>query len=119
MANETDDFKAGCGCLFILFLIIGAIVSSIKGCHDEKKSENLQPDYSSRRSEEGRFVRDGYGTLGAQDFRVVDGVGYLTLENGRVLKMWRNGYGEYEGRQDGRSYTAKKTATGYEIRSRR
>ena len=119
MAEAPDDFKAGCSCLFFVVLIIGAIVSSIKGCHDEKKSENLKPDYSSRPSEEGRFERQGYGALRAQGFRVVDGIGYLTLENGHVLKMWRNGYGEYEGRYDGKSYTAKKTESGYEVRRER
>lgn len=119
MAEQPDDLKAGCGCLFIIILIIGTIVSSIKGCHDEKKSESLRPDYSSRPSEEGCFVRQGYGMLRAQGFRVVDGVGYLTLDNGHVVKMWRNGYGEYEGRYDGFSYSAKKTNSGYEIRRNR
>ena len=116
---QDDDFKAGCGCLFIIFLIVGSVISSINGCRDEKKSANLTPDYSSRPSEEGHFVNKGYGTLRAQGFRVEGGVGYLTLNNGHVLKMWRNGYGEYEGRYDGRSYTARKTVDGYEIRATR
>ena len=117
MASNGDG--AGCGCLFIIVLIIGSIISSINGCREEKKSENLRPDYSSYPSEEGQFVSRGYGTLSAQGFQVTDGVGYLTLGNGHMLKMWRNGYGEYEGRYDGRSYTARKTDYGYEIRTSR
>ena len=119
MADTTDDFKAGCGCIFFIALAIGGIVTGIKGCCDEKRSESLRPDYSSRPSEEGLFEKSGYGFLDARGFRVADGIGYLTLNNGHVLKMWRNSYGEYEGRYNGRTYTAKKTANGYEVRSKR
>ncbi len=113
MADKSDS--AGCGCLFLVFLIIGSIVSAIRGCHDEKKSEKLKPDYSSKPSEEGVYTR-GMGTLNVQGFRVADGIGYLTLGNGHVLKMWRNRYGEYEGRYEGRTYTATKTDYGYQVR---
>ena len=113
MANKGDG--SGCGCVFVIILIIGSIFSAIKGCREEKKSRDLRPDYSSRPSEEGDFSK-GIGTLNAQGFRVEDGIGYLTLSDGHVLKMWRNKYGEYEGRYDGRTYTAKKTNYGYEVR---
>ena len=116
MASKGEG--SGCGCLFLIILIIGSIISSINGCFEEKKSKNLKPDYSSRPSEEGNFSR-GIGTLNVREFSVEDGIGYLTLENGHVLKMWRNKYGEYEGRHDGKTYTAKKTDYGYEVRRRR
>ncbi len=113
MAGKDDG--SGCGCIFLIFLIIGGTISAINGCREEKKSRNLRPDYSSKPSEEGNFER-GIGTLNAQGFRVADGIGYLTLSNGHVLKMWRNKYGEYEGRFEGQTYTAKKTGYGYEVR---
>lgn len=116
MSNNSDN--SGCGCLVMIILVIGFIVSSIKGCHDESKSRDLKPDYSSTASEEGRFEH-GVGTLSVRDFRVADGIAYLTLDTGVVVKMWRNGYGEYEGRYDGRTYTAKKKENGYEVRRRR
>ncbi len=118
MADINQDI--GCGCWVLLVATMVGIYH-IKGCYDENKSRDLKPDYSSRRSEEGRFVNragNWYTPLGTRDFYVADGIGYLTLQNGYVLKMWRNGYGEYEGRYNGRSYTAKKTENGYEIRLR-
>lgn len=106
MNRQRDD--NGCGCIFMLLLLMGGCV--IYSC-EKRANKRIKEDYSSPPSEMGEFTPYlDYG-VNARDFTVRNGVGYLTLNNGEVIKMKRTGDGKYSGL----NYTAVKTFNGYQI----
>ena len=97
------------GGIILLGILIG-IGSCVRSC---EKSENkrIKEDYSSPPSEMGKFTPSYDGGVHARDFTVRNGVGYLTLEDGEVIKMKRTG----DGRYSGLNYEAVQTYEGYRI----
>lgn len=117
MTNADESCRC-CGGAVLLILMV-CIGSCARAC---EKSENrrIKEDYSSPTSEMGRFVPSSdpsgpFGSFGgginARGFVVRNGVGYLTLDDGDVIKMKRVGDGEYSGL----NYRAVQTPNGYRI----
>lgn len=106
MAQSTDENALGC-LFFIGLMLIGACV---KSC-DKAQNRKIKEDYSSPPSEMGHFKSSYDGGVHARDFTVRNGVGYLTLDDGDVIKLKRIG----EGRYSGLNYEAVQTAGGYNI----
>ena len=80
----------------------------MKSC-DKAQNKKIKEDYSNPASEMGHFKSSYDGGVHARDFTVRNGVGYLTLDDGDVIKLKRVG----EGRYSGLNYEAVQTAGGY------
>lgn len=102
--------EGGCLGAVILLAALCGIGSCVRSC---EKSENkrIREDYSSPPSEMGNFTPSYDGGVHARDFTVRNGVGYLTLEDGEVIKLKRTG----DGRYSGLNYDAVQTVDGYRI----
>jgi hypothetical protein len=105
--SKQDDGCLG-GIVLILILIIGGCVHSC----DKYQNKHIKEDYSSPPSEMGEFT--GSGGIGVRSFVVRNGVGYLTLNDGEVIRLKRVGNGRYEGL----GYTATQTEYGYYLTRR-
>ncbi len=95
------DQHDGCGCIgYIIFIgILIGIGSCTESC-EKSRNKNIKEDYSSPPSEMGRFTPShdrGIFQLHIRGFTVRNGVGYLTLEDGELIKMKRTGNGRYSG----------------------
>lgn len=94
----------------ILLAIMCGIGSCVRSC-DKAENKRIKEDYSSPPNEMGRFTPSYDGGVHARGFTVRNGVGYLTLEDGDVIKMKRTGNGRYSGL----NYEAVQTYDGYRI----
>ena len=91
MAGKSPQSDSGFGCILLIIILgVGAIISAIIGGCDERKSRDLKPDYSSHPTEEGCFTYKTGALYSCRNFTVKDGIGYLTLERGNVLKNVEN-----------------------------
>lgn len=108
MAQNED----GCGCLggVILIAALLGIGACVRSCEKEQNSR-IKEDYSSPPSEMGRFSPLYDNGVHARGFMVRNGVGYLTLKDGDVIKLKRTG----DGRYSGLNYEAIQTPDGYRI----
>lgn len=87
-----------------------AIGACVRSC-DKSQNKRIKEDYSSSPSEMGKLTPSYDGGVHARGFTVRNGVGYLTLDDGEVIKLKRIG----EGRYSGLNYEAVQTYDGYRI----
>ena len=104
-----QDAGSCLGGIIILGILLG-IGSCVRSC-ERSKNQRIKEDYSSPPSEMGNFTPSYDGGVHARGFTVRNGVGYLTLEDGEVIKMKRTG----DGRYSGLNYEAIQTCDGYRI----
>jgi len=107
MAQNSSG--AGCGGVILLAALCG-IGACVQSC-EKSQNKRIKEDYSSPPSEMGRFEPSYDGGVHARGFTVRNGVGYLTLDDGEVIKLQRKG----DGRYSGLNYEAVQTANGYNI----
>ena len=107
MSRQSSD-----GCLTGLIFLGASIVigACVRSC-EKAENKRIKEDYSSPPSEMGSFRPSYDGEVNAHGFRVKNGVGYLTLADGEVIKMKRIGDGHYSGL----NYEAFLTSNGYRI----